>query len=459
MTSPLNLHGKAPAAASVPAEEQKLVLNILIIGCGIGGLSAAYCLGRAGHKVTILEAASEIGEAGAGIQASVGPNLSRLLIRWGLRDNLDQTAVIPQAITFLRYADGQRVGWTEWGESMEQNHRAPYYHIHRADLLDMLLKLAAPYMTVLLNSRVSSIDPHAAQVTLENGAVLAGDLIIGADGIKSLARTVVVGSPSKPPIPTGYAAYRAIIPTRSMLADPDLKLLVEDAEMKNWMGPGKHIIGYCIRAKTEYNLVMVHPDDRLQESYTAEGSVTKMRADFQDWEPRVQKLLALVSKTLVWPLMYREPLESGWVDGTGHVVFLGDASHAMLPSRAQGCAMAVEDAAVLGVLLSRISRHDQLPTLLHAYQDLRYDRTTETQLAARTNHNIFHLEDGPEQEERDRSMRTAMEAALAREREIRAEDTAGNANVWADKKKSQTQFDYDAELEAEQWCTNHGFSL
>ncbi|KAJ7920819.1 hypothetical protein B0H13DRAFT_2249664 [Mycena leptocephala] len=397
---------EAPVVIQDP--KPKITLNIVIVGCGI----------------TVVESASAIGDVGAGIQ--VGPNLSRLLIRWGLHEQLERAAVKPRAITFLRYKDGQRVGWTKWGEAMERDHGAPYYHIHRADLISMLLDLAKSYMTLKLNSRVVSVEPQEGKVTLENGEVISGDLLIGADGIKSIVRDAVAGGPPKSPVPTGHAAYRA-------------------TEMISWMGPGKHIIGYCIRGKAEYNLVMVHPNDRQQESYTAQGSVEKMRADFDGWEPRVKKLLGLVPTTLIWPLLYREPLDE-WVAPTGKVVLLGDACHPMLPSRAQGCAMAVEDAAVLGVLFSHISSDDQMIPLLRGYQRLRYDRTAQTQRDALANHSTFHLDDGPKQEERDRSMRAAMEVAFTQEQD----EMDGNANIWADKKKSQSQFSYDAEVEAEQ---------
>ncbi|KAJ7094215.1 hypothetical protein C8R44DRAFT_952015 [Mycena epipterygia] len=433
---------------SLSTGDKKVRLHIVVVGCGIGGLSAAYCLGRAGHKVTVLERASEISDVGAGIQ--VGPNFSRLLIRWGLKERLEKLATKPEAITFLRC----KIGWTKWGKSMEDDHGAPYYHIHRTDLLEMLHSLAAPYMTLRLASKVVSIDPHAVKVILENGDMITGDLIIGADGIKSVVRETVVGGPAKPPIHTGDSAYRAIIPTAAMLADPDLTFLVENGEMVSWMGPEKHIIGYCIRGKTEYNLVMVHPDNREKESYLTEGSVTQMREDFDNWEPRIQKLMRLVSKTYILPLMYREPLAT-WVHPAGTVVLLGDACHPTLPSRAQGSAMAVEDAAVLGTLLSRIPHRDELGVLLRAYQEIRYARTKETQLAARANHDIFHLPDGPAQRARDDSMRTAMAEALARERGEASGDAEGSANVWADRKKSQKQFGYDAEADAQRWCTEH----
>ncbi|KAJ7195382.1 hypothetical protein GGX14DRAFT_475214, partial [Mycena pura] len=424
------------------------LLHILIVGCGIGGLSAAYCLGRAGHKITVLERASEISDVGAGIQ--LAPNLSRLLIRWGLGKQLLQRASKPEGIVFLRYATGERIGWTQWGDKMAAEYGAPYYHIHRADLLDMLHTLATPFMTLRLNSKVVAIDPSAACVTLENGDTLSGDLIVGADGLKSVVRTAIVAGPERAPIHTGDSAYRAIVPTAAMRADPSLRGLVDSREMVNWMGPEKHIIGYSIRAGAEYNLVLSHPNSAVRESYMAEGSVAQMRADFANWEPRIPKLLQLAEKTYILPLMYREPIDN-WVHATNKVVLLGDAAHPMLPSRAQGAAMAVEDAAVLGTLLAHLTRTDDpaagLGVLLRAYQALRQPRTAETQRAALTNFDVFHLPDGPDQLARDANMRAAA---------LDAANADGGANVWADRRKSDQQFGYDADAEAWRWCRDNG---
>ncbi|KAJ7173105.1 hypothetical protein C8R43DRAFT_1209402 [Mycena crocata] len=429
-------------------------LHFIIVGCGLGGLAAAHCLGRAGHKVTVFESAASIGEVGAGIQIS--PNLSRLLIRWGLGAELRRVSVKPQAITFRRYKTGHRVGWTKWGENMDRDHGAPYCHVHRADLLNMLFKLASPYMTLFLNSRVASLDPHLGQVTLESGQSFRGDVILGADGVKSMIREVVIGRPDKP-IHTGDAAYRAIIPTSEMAKDPDLKPLVDHPEMTGWIGPGRHIMAYCIRGTEEYNLVMLHPDRGLREAYNVPASVHKMRADFAGWEPRVQKLLALVSRTLIWPLFDRDPLDT-WVHPSGKVALMGDACHPMLPYRAQGSAMAIEDAAILGVLFSRITSRRQIRPLLEAYQSLRYPRTTQTQIDSRANQKIFHLPDGPDQEARDLSMQEGMEDTLREERGEPSvfDGSAGNANVWADRTKNRIQFNYDAEAEAERWWITSG---
>ncbi|KAF7292753.1 FAD/NAD-P-binding domain-containing protein [Mycena indigotica] len=438
-------------------------LHFIIVGCGLGGLAAAYSLGRAGHRVTVFEGAAKLVEVGAGIQIS--PNVSRLLIRWGLGEELRAAMVKPQAITFRRYKTGRRVGWTKWGTTMDNDYGAPYCHLHRADLLNMLYKLAAPYMTLFLNSRVVKVDADRCCVSLASGASFSADIILGADGVKSMVREVVVGRPDKP-IPTGDAAYRAIIPTSVMLQDPELKPLVDCAEMTGWIGPGRHVMAYCLRNKKEYNLVMLHPDRGIQagEAYDVPGSVEQMRADYAGWEPRVEKLLSLVSHTLIWPLLDRDPLDT-WVHPTAPIALLGDACHPMLPYRAQGAAMAIEDSAYLGILFSHISSRRQIRPLLEAYQAQRYPRTTETQLAARANQKIFHLPDGPEQVARDISMREGMEDSLREARKgvsmstLDPSRSVGNANVWADQRKNQIQFGYDAEAEATRWWNTQGYQL
>ncbi|OCH87107.1 FAD/NAD-P-binding domain-containing protein [Obba rivulosa] len=440
------------------SQKAPLQLHIIVVGCGMGGLAAAHCLAEAGHKITLLESAPEIGEVGAGIQVS--PNVSRLLIRWGIGDALEKVAVRPEAIVLRRYATGERVGYTRWGEKMEE-YGAPYYHIHRADYHKLLYDLAAPKMTLRLDATVVAVDPEAPSVTLKSGEVVHGDLIVGADGIKSLVQTVVIGKVN-PAEPTGDAAYRAVIPADLMLADPELKPFIDTPEMTGWMAPGRHLMAYCIRAKREFNMVLLHPDDGSVESWSAEGSAEKMRKDFADFEPRVQKLLSSVQSTLKWRLMDRQPLET-WVHPSGRVTLLGDACHPMLPYRAQGAAMAIEDAAVLGRLFSHIRDRSQMKPLLQAYQALRLQRTAETQASSRLNQKIFHLPDGPAQAARDASMRAAMDAELRmleREREGKPaalEDTLeGNYNQWADRRKNEMQFGYDAEAVADRWWEEHG---
>ena len=246
--SPVAAHGAASAEGAslhttlYDGRKAPHQLHVLVVGCGMGGLAAAHCLGKAGHKVTLFEAAPAIGEVGAGIQ--VTPNVSRLLQRWGAGPALEAVAVRPDAIALRRYDTGERVGYTQW-TNMEAKYGAPYYHIHRADLHKLLFDLAAPHMTLRLNANVVSVDPDAPSVTLASGEVVRGDLIVGADGVKSLIQEVVLGH-ANPAEATGDAAYRAIIPSHVLLEDPELKELINVPEMTGWMGPGRHIMAYNI---------------------------------------------------------------------------------------------------------------------------------------------------------------------------------------------------------------------
>jgi salicylate hydroxylase len=227
-----------------------LSLNIIVVGAGIGGLAAAYTLAHAGHRVTVLESARALGEVGAGIQVS--PNASRLLLRWGLGAALRACAVEPAAIVFRRYDSGVRVGYTRWGARMARDHRAPYYHVHRADYHAMLHNLAraAPGVRIRLDATVREVQPDPAvgggpSVTLSCGEVLHADVIIGADGVKSTLQKAVTGLDDRA-TPTGDAAYRAVVSTDLMLADPELRPFVETPEMTAWMAPGRHLMAYCI---------------------------------------------------------------------------------------------------------------------------------------------------------------------------------------------------------------------
>ena len=222
-----------------------LTLDIIVVGCGLGGLAAAFCLIQAGHRVTIIESSSVIGDIGAGIQVS--PNCSRLLRRWGLGKHLDEVAVEPEHLRLRRYDTGETMGLTQWGEFARSEYGAPYYHIHRADFHKLLYDLVASHATILLGSPVTRCDPDpvSPSVTLKSGKVVRGDLIVGADGIKSHIQEVVSGK-RNPAEPTGDAAYRAVIPASLMMQDPELRELIEHPEMAGWMAPGRHMMAYPI---------------------------------------------------------------------------------------------------------------------------------------------------------------------------------------------------------------------
>ncbi|KAI9651232.1 hypothetical protein NHQ30_001270 [Ciborinia camelliae] len=167
-------------------------------------------------------------------------------------------------------------------------------HIHRADLQRGLLEAAtAEGCEIHMNSHVVHIDPSLPEVFTERGETYTADLIIASDadietmGLKSMAREVVTGRPSKP-IPTGQMAYRVTLSTNKLEGIPELKDIISTPRNNHWLGPNGTILSYLLKGKGENLLNLVFTcdanmpdgiDDRMQDS-------TELRARFQDWNPR-----------------------------------------------------------------------------------------------------------------------------------------------------------------------------
>ena len=170
--------------------------DVIIIGAGIGGLTAAAVLLDRGHRVRVYEQAPALGEIGAGIQISA--NASRVLHGLGLEDALTKVAVIPSAQEFRVYNTGELLHEIPLGAAHERAHGAKYYHLHRADLHAVLAAKVRELDSeaVVLRAAAESYTETRDSVTLRlaNGTTASGDLLIGADGIKSAIRSQILGA-------------------------------------------------------------------------------------------------------------------------------------------------------------------------------------------------------------------------------------------------------------------------
>ncbi|MGE3244994.1 MAG: FAD-dependent monooxygenase [Beijerinckiaceae bacterium] len=355
--------------------------KISIAGAGLGGLAAAACLLQDGHDVDVYEQAAQLGEVGAGIQVSA--NAMHVIRHIGLADALAEQAVRPEAYTFCMADTGEIVQSFELSEAHEKAHGAPYYHVHRADLHEILgarVRALKPD-AIKLGHRILRYEENGSGVTAEfdNGVRAHSDLLIGADGVKSAVRAQMKGADN--PVYTGDLAWRVLVP-----AAP-LRPFFPRIEQRLWMGAGGHAVSYFVRNAELFNFVgIVEKEKASEESWTLKRPWEEFKADFGWWNPAVQAVIDSVPKDqcYVWALHIREPVED-W--STACVTLLGDAIHATLPYLAQGAAMAMEDGAVL---MRALREEGDLAKALNLYERNRYERTARVVRESSANGKLFH---------------------------------------------------------------------
>ncbi len=354
----------------MPNSTAKLArLRVAIVGGGIGGLAAANALLQKGLDVTVFEQASSLGEVGAGI--FVYPNSLRQLERMGFGKALaDVGGYVGTGSEYYR-RDGSVVGPILTTDSAGWN---GMYGMHRADILDALAAgLPAGVVRTGYRCVGFSQTEECATLSFANGESVETDVVIAADGIKSVLQPFVV-DPS-PPEYSGFRAYRGLV-ARDRVEN------WRDRAHQVWMGDGKHFMVFPVRSGTLLNYVgFVPTKDETAESWSAIGDRDELAASFAGWDPRIASLLDKVETCFWWGLYDRKPL-GAW--SNGRLTLLGDAAHPMLPHLGQGANQAIEDGVALAVLLAGRSSA-QAPAALAAYEALRRPRTAMVQSEARRN--------------------------------------------------------------------------
>ena len=372
--------------------------NDIVAGAGIAGLTAALALARAGLRVTVLEQAPKLEEAGAGLQLS--PNASRGLIGLGLRERLQAAVTTPQAIRVMAGGNGREIVRIPLGADVERRYGAPYWTLHRGDLQAALAGAAkvARDVVLQLGVRVEDFAPHVKGVTVlgrrgdkvvdERGAAL-----IGADGIWSN-----IGAHLKRQRKPRYAhrtAWRALVPADSVPAE------FREPLVHLWLGLDAHLVHYPVKAGRMINIVAVVHDHWDETGWSAPGDRAEILRHFArfSWAETARALIGIPDRWLKWALYERKTPFRG---GTGPVTLIGDAAHPMLPFLAQGAGMAIEDAAVLAAMLGKFI--DDPTDALRAYEGARRLRTERAQQASRAQARIYGMT-GPEALIRNLAMR------------------------------------------------------
>jgi salicylate hydroxylase/6-hydroxynicotinate 3-monooxygenase len=345
--------------------------SIAVVGAGIGGLTAAITLARAGLDVQVFEQASQFARVGAGIQML--PNPMKVLRRLGLEARLREVAFAPVSHLDREWDSGDV---TNDMPMPEERFGAPYLCLHRAELHGALAR-RVPASRVHLDKRLVGLEPRGDGVSLAfaDGTRAHADAVVGADGVHSIVREILLG-PDRP-IHRGRVAYRAVFPA-ALLGGLDL-----GPSRTKWWGADRHIVVYyTTRTHDEVYFVTSLPeplDWLTAESWSATGDIRELRRAYGGFHADVQTTLAACPACHKWAILEREPLPR-WSDG--RVVLLGDACHPMTPYMAQGGATAIED----GVVLARcLELFDEFEPAFRQFEAHRKPRTSKIQAISSAN--------------------------------------------------------------------------
>lgn len=353
--------------------------SILIVGGGLGGLTAARALARHGRPVRVLEGAPEFGAIGFGIQ--FGPNVFHALDRIGVSDAVLEKADFPPAVLMIDALNGKEVTRVPTGPSLRARFKHPYIIIHRVDLHSALLDACRrdPLITLEPNAMVRGFSDHGDRVTVttEDGRSFEGSALIGADGVRSRTRAQLLADGD--PVPNGFMAFRTIVPMSDVTAD------VQRDVVALWGGPGFHIVHYPLRHGTLFNIVAVFRRSASSER----GDVATYRAElehaYRDAHPTMKALLSMLDLGRRQAVGDRDPVRH-W--HKGRVVLLGDAAHPTLQSLAQGACMAIEDGLCLGDCIA--AANGDYEAAFRRYESARVVRTARVTLESRYIWNVYH---------------------------------------------------------------------
>ena len=358
-------------------------VETLIIGGGIGGLSAALALARHDRRAHVLEEAPEFKEIGYGIQ--LAPNALAVLDQLGVLDAVLKDGFFPQAGVMMSAVSGEPITRIDFGDGFRSRYGYPYVVTHRSDLLAALLAGCRESGLVGLENdrhvvRVDSTDAFA-RVECADGSVYEADAVIGADGMRSAARRYTVGDLA--PVCAEDVAYRGTAPTSEISEDAGLDNVVW------WIGPKMHLIHYPIRRGELFNQVAVFSSDHYRQGMADHewGTPQELEERFDGMCDYVRLGVRRVGRDRWWTLHDLDPVDN-W--NRNRVTLLGDAAHAMLQYLAQGAAQALEDSACLGYCMAK--QPDDVPAAFAAYQAERLPRVTRVQTWARRMGEIVHAD-------------------------------------------------------------------
>ena len=384
--------------------------RIAVVGAGIGGLTLAIALREHGISADIYEQTNELREVGAAVALSA--NATRFFERFGLLDQLLSCSFEVSALIYRDGRGGGVIGKHEMGPEYRRRFGAPFIGVHRSDL-QAVLSTAAGMNRIHLSKRLVNVDDSGAHAVLrfDDGSTAQADLIVGADGARSVVRRWMLGYDDA--LYSGCSGFRGIVPMDSLPSLPD------PTALQFWVGPGGHLLHYPMgRNHINFLLVERHPTPWPRREWMMPASEGEQLRHFAGWHPAVVEMITARPVSDRWGLFHRPPLGK-WTKG--RVTLLGDAAHAMAPHHGQGANQSIEDAVVLAACLgggrdAGAGMRDpgastSLGDAMHRYERLRRGRTRKVQYASISTADMLHLPDGENADRRNARL-GSLEGAL-----------------------------------------------
>jgi 2-polyprenyl-6-methoxyphenol hydroxylase-like FAD-dependent oxidoreductase len=372
----------------------------IIAGAGIAGLTAGLALLQAGLRVAIYERARTLEEFGAGLQLT--PNATRVLSRLGVLEPVQRFALKPRAVLILHGSDDSELTRMSLADA-EHHWGAPYLVIHRADLQRVLADAVRSQSGAELTLGATVVDfadvGGSVSVGLIRGLTEArddGDLLVGADGLRSKVRDGLGFGAQNEADFTGRVAYRAVVNADNA----NFHRTQDDIILR--LGKGGHLVQYPLRGGSIINLVATvsSPEPRGNAAHQEDGAAIRsiLERAFTGWSRQARSLTDARTEWRAWPLYCRPPIPSF---SLGRVALVGDAAHPMAPFLAQGAAQAIEDAGMLGRVLAK---GQDIPAAVSMYSHERVARAARVQREALKLARIYHM-NGPMALARNMTMR------------------------------------------------------
>ncbi|KAF7290936.1 FAD-binding-3 domain-containing protein [Mycena chlorophos] len=479
------------------------VLKFVVVGGGIAGLATAYTLRTAGHEIAVVEKRNLMDEVDFGPFISRAdsnelryaqtkgtlrcpPNMTTLLSRWpGMEEFLFRTASKISGLSFRVGEESETVGFMKFYTEIMVQLGAEFFVVQHDDLRREILSLCLATGVEFIKGKVVDIEVAPTQaeyvcVSLEDGQSVEGNIIIGADGYKSMLRPLVCPEVTQqvPPVVTGV---NVSIPMERLLEREDLAPLCEQRQFTLWMGDGSSVNAALDRTTNTFNIALCTPlpadraadvdpvlppedeGDCEPEDWPADGDeedgwksvpvdLDQLPFDLSSYDPRLLEAIKL-GESMQYTKQYVFK-QGDAVSLDGSIVLVGDAAHAVLMHGSHNTSMAIEDAAMLGALFSHLKNRKEVAILLETYEELRLKRVQATRDSEYQSLQMICLPSGAARDSRDAML------SLTKTREFKDFDDCNAEDVLVDAwERYLLVFNYDALEVVEDWLSMYGWAM